>query len=209
MAYIIHDDLEDKYIKTVIEFSESEAALKAFFSSTPANPYTISDANWYSGTLIPPEVVPKKARITKGEAIYDWRVVRGGAVLVSERLKVCVEEVEPGHHQFFPIAVEDRKGVVKPGPYFIFNVVGYVEAIIEERSNLKPLGRGQIRSWGYQRDVGPWKCALNASIVAGRACWTDLRYGGRWFVSDRFVATARVRGLEGYRLDEYCEEVVA
>ena len=207
MAHILSDDLEDKFASTDIKFSDGDNALQAFFKTTPANPFTISDANWRSGTSIPPDVVPTKAQLTKGDEIYDCRIVRGGAMLVSARFKDCVEELEPGRHQFFPITVEDKRGTFKPGPFFIFNVVGYIDSIIEEQSNLKASGRGQIKAWGYTRRVGPWKCALNTSVIGARACWTELRYEGRWFVSDRLAEIMRARGLMGFAFDEHCQEV--
>ena len=133
--------------------------------------------------------------------------MEGGPRRVSARFKDCVEELDPGRHGFFPLTVEDRKGVVKPGPYFLFNVVGCIDSIIEAQSNLKAVGRGQIEGWGYERRVGPWKCALDASVIGDRACWTDRRWGGVWFISDRLAALLRERGLLGFAFKEFCEEV--
>lgn len=207
MAYIIGDNYEDKFCNTIIEFNEGDDALQAFFKATPANPYTISDADWRSGTWIAPKVVPKKARIIAGDAIYDWRTVDGGAILVSSRFRDCIEELDPGRHQFFPISVEDRHGALKPGPYFLFNVVGYIDSIIEAQSSLKALGREVSEAWIYQREVGPWQCAMDASIIGERACWTELHYGRRRFVSDRLAALFRQRKLTGFDLDDHCDEV--
>jgi len=207
MAYVIGDNYEDKFCNTIIEFSEGDDALQAFFKATPANPLTINDADWRSGTWIAPEVVPTKVRITEGDAIYDWRTVRGGAILVSGRFRDCVEELDPGRHQFFPISVEDRSGAFKPGPFFLFNVVGHIDSIVEARSNFTTLGRGVSEAWIYQRDVGPWKCAMDISIIGARACWTELHYGRRGFISDRLAALFRQRGLIGFDLDDHCDEV--
>jgi hypothetical protein len=133
--------------------------------------------------------------------------VHGGPTLVSARFKDCVEELDPGRHGFFPLTVEDKKGVARPGPYFLFNVVGCIESIIEAQSNFNVLGRGQVDRWEYERAAGPWKCTLDASVVGGRACWTELRYSGRWFVSDRLAELLRKRGLSGFDFKEACEEV--
>ena len=103
--------------------------------------------------------------------------------------------------------VEDRNGVFRHGPWFLFNVVGCIDSIIEAQSNFNVLGRGQVDGWGYERARGPWKCTLDASVIGGRACWTELRYSGRWFVSDRLAVLLRERGLSGFDLKEFCEEV--
>jgi hypothetical protein len=208
MAYIIRDNLEDEFAAAQISIIDGdEKLLKDFFKATRANPHTIGKADWYTGTYIPLDVVQTRLLLTKGEALYDWRTMRGGGVLVSGRFKNCVEELDPGRHQFFPVTVEDNKGGLKPGPFFIFNVVGYIDSIIEEQSNLKASGRGIIEAWGYERRVGPWKCALKTSVIGDRACWTELRWGRVWFVSDRLATLMQQRGLLGFDLTDHCEEV--
>ena len=207
MAYVIGDNYEAKFIKTIVEFSEGDDLLNAFFKATPANPLTINDADWRSGTWIAPDVVPTKVRITEGDALYDWRTVRGGAILVSGRFKECVEDLDPGRHQFFPVSVKDRQGAERQGPFFLFNVVGHINSIVEAQSNLKASGREVSTAWIYQREVGPWRCAMDTSIIGARACWTELHYGRRRFVSDKLAALFRQRGLIGFGLDEHCDEI--
>ncbi len=207
MAYILGDDFEGRFIDTSVEFTDGDQALKAYLSETRARPDSIVKATWFTGNSIPPEVVPKTARITQGDALYDWLTVAGGRTLVSARFKDCVEALEPGRHGFFPLTVEDRQGVVIPGPYFLFNVVGTIESIIEAQSNFIVNGRGFVSNWGFERARGPWKCAMDAAIIGDRACWTELRYSGRWFVSDRLAVRLREQRLLGFDLKEFCEEV--
>jgi len=207
MAYIIGDDHEGKFIDTSVAFTDGDQALNAFLAKTRAHPDSIVKATWFSGTQIPPEVVPTKARITEGDTLYDWRTVDGGPTLVSARFKDCVEALDPGRHGFFPLIVEGREGVVRPGPYFLFNVVGCIESILEADSNFIVNGRGFVPNWGFERARGPWKCAMDAAVIGDRACWTELRYSGRWFVSDRLAAALREQGLSGFELKEFCEEV--
>ena len=165
MAYIIRESFEDKFIKTEVHFDDSREALDNFFKTTKAFPGTVEKASWKSGNVIPPEGVPKRLRITKGKQIFDWLTVRGGGTLVSSAFKDAVEEIEPGQHQFFPVTVVDKAGGARPERYFIFNVVGRIDSIIEEKSNLEPLGRGQIDAWTYERPKGPWRCAVDAAII--------------------------------------------
>lgn len=207
MAYVIRESFEDKFIKTEVHFDDSREALDNFFRTTRAFPGTVEKASWKSGNVIPPEIAPKRLRMTKGEQIFDWLTVRGGGTLVSAAFKDSVEQIEPGRHQFFPVVVVEKTGVTRPERCFIFNVVGRIDSIIEEKSNLEPLGRGQIDAWTYEQAKGPWACALDASIIDGRACWIEHRYGGRQFVSDRLAALLRQRRLCGFDLDQHCAEV--
>ncbi len=208
MAYIIREDLDYKLGKTEVEyFDDDRKTLRAFFDRTDAYPGTIVSASSVSGTWIPPEVVPRRLRLTRGKKMYDWLALRGGGTLVSSRLRDAVEELDPGRHQFFPVVVEDKKGVAPPGDFFIFNVVGRIEAIIEDRSNLRASGRGDVENWGYERRVGPWQCSLDAAVIDGRACWVEHRFTQCWFISDRLAALLQERKLNGYRLSQHCDEV--
>ena len=118
MAHIIGDDYGDPFIGTELEFTDGDKDLKAFFAKTRRDPNTILKATWFTGTPILPEVVPTRARIIEGNALYDWRTVHGGPTLVSARFEDCVEELDPGRHGFFPLIVEDRNGVVEAWPLF-------------------------------------------------------------------------------------------
>ena len=204
MAYTIYG----MYGKSDIGYSaDDDKVLRAFFEQSVAYPGTIIRATWSSGTPFPAEVMPRRVRLVRAKTMYDWMMLRGGGNLVSSRVKAAVEELDPGRHQFFPVVVEDKNGSVRPDEHFIFNVVGRIDSIIEDRSNLKASGRGYVENWSYERRVGPWQCALNASIIGDRACWVEHRYGERWFISDRLAAVLRARKFNSIRLDDHCEEV--
>ena len=127
--------------------------------------------------------------------------------MVSAAFKDSVEEIEPGRHQFIPISVLDRQSNVQAGSFYIFNVIGQIDVIVEERSNLKPIAREFIEVWEYTRKEGPWRCAVYANRIAGRACWVEMRYGRNSFISDRLAALLAKRQLKGFGLDSYCEEI--
>ena len=207
MAYIVRESFEDKFAKIEAHFDGSTEMLDLYFETTEAYPGAIQDASWVSGTVIPPEIMSKQVRITKGKKIFDWLTVRGGGTLVSSSFKAAIVEIEAGQHQFFPVTVIDRHGVAWPGEYFIFNVIGRIDSIVEEQSNLRANGRGQIDGWSYARKVGPWKCALNSAVINGRACWIERRYPFCWFVSDRLAARLEQKGLSGFSLNDHCDEI--
>ena len=210
MAYIIGPDFAFKLGKTEIEYFEDDLkALDAFFAQSRAYPGTILRATWASGTHLPPEVMPRRLRLVRGKTMYDWLSLHGGGTLVSSRFRDAVEELDPERHQFFPVVVEDKNGVAVLGEFFIFNVVGRIEAIIEDRSNFKASGRGDIEEWSYERRVGPWQCVLDAAVIGDRACWVEHRFGVCWFISDRLAALLQARKLKGFRLDRHrhCDEI--
>src|SRR6267154_2596381 len=91
MAYIIGPDYAYKLGKTEIEYFEDDRkTLRAFFDRTDAYPGTVTSASWVSGTWIQPEVVPRRLRLVRGKAMYDWLDLRGGGTLVSSRLRDAV-----------------------------------------------------------------------------------------------------------------------
>jgi hypothetical protein len=204
MAYIIRG----MFGKSEIGYSEDDyQTLHAFFEKSIAYPGTIVRASWHSGTWIPPEVIPRRVRLKKAKTMYDWMLLRGGGDLVSSRFRNAVEELDPGRHQFFPVVVEDKNGVARPDEFFMFNAVGRIDSIIEERSNLQASGRGHVECWGYSRRVGPWQCTLDAAVIGDRACWIEHRYSLRVFISDRLADLLKKRKLHSFYLDEHSEEV--
>lgn len=214
MAYFLGDSFQSKYCGTEIEFVGGSAALQEFFKKTYRYPGTIVKADWRSGVVVPADLVPRTVRIRKGRALYDWRTIyHDGGTLVSSRFKDAVEAIERDRHQFFPVDVLDKVGNPLTDKFFVFNVVGRIDSIIEARSSgISPLGRGLGHdAWAYQRDVstGTFKLALDASKIAGHACWIEHRYDGRRIVSDRLAALLTDRKLEGFDLDNHCEEVSA
>jgi len=204
MAYIIHGS----FGKSTIGYSDADReALYLYFDQSVLYPGTILRQSWHSGAWLPPEVMPRRVRLKQAKTMYDWMLLQGGGDLVSARLRDTVEELDPGRHQFFPVVVEDKSGDVRPEEFFIFNVVGRIDSIIEERSNLEASGRGWVENWSYVRRVGPWQCALDTAVIGDRACWIEHRYSLRWFISDRLATVLRKRKFRGFRLDDYSEEV--
>ena len=187
MAYIIRGSHEARFSSTVIELSGDVTALDRLFATTPAHPDTISRATWLSGTHIPPDVMPTHVKMAKGKRLFDWLTIRGGATLVGSRFKDIIEAIEPSTHQFFPVTVEQRNGELLDDRSYIFNVVGRIDSIVEEESNLEPTGRGIVASWIYQPKIGEGRCAVNANVIAGRACWTERHYGGVWLFPTRWL----------------------
>jgi hypothetical protein len=208
MAYIIRQDYAYKLGKTDVKvLDEDRKVLIDFLDNTPAYPGAATRMSWHSGSPILSEVMPRRLRLLRGKKMYDFLSLQGAGFMVSSRFKDAVEELDPGRHQFFPVTVEDKNGAVVPGEFFLFNIVGRIDSIIEERSNLEPVGRGLIDNWGYTPKVGPWRCALDERVIDRRAGWVEERYGGRWFISDRLADLLRARKMTGFSLDEHCNEI--
>ena len=206
LAYILGPDHGPRHSGTLMEFPDGDGALKAFFAETRIYPGSPIKARWNSGNPIPSEVVPRRVRVLKGKGPHDYAHI-GTPILVSAAFKDCVERLDPGRHGFFQVTLEDRHGAARPEPFYLFNVVGRIDAIIEAKSNLKTIGRGQVANWGYERRVGPWHCALDRTIIGDRACWIDIRYEFRWFCSERLSQLLKTHRLSGFNLDLYCAEL--
>ncbi|HEY1612707.1 MAG TPA: DUF1629 domain-containing protein [Rhizomicrobium sp.] len=206
MAYIVLPDYGPRHTGTRLEFPDGDAALKAYCAHARIDAASPIKVSWECGVAIPSAVVPTRVRILKGKGPYDWAQI-GNPVLVSSRFRDCVEMLDPGRHGFFPVTVEDRNGVARPEPFYLFNVIGRVDSIIEAKSNLSAVGRGQVDGWGYSRRVGAWHCALDRSVIADRACWTEIRYTRRWFFSERLANLLRKHRLSGFKLHDHCAEL--
>ena len=205
MAYVIHG----MFGKSEIGYSAADAhVLETYFEHSLVPPSPTKRVSWHCGAPIPAEVMPRRVRLARAKTMSDWMLMRRGGDLVSSRVKDAVEELDPGRHQFFPVIVEDKDGSVRAEQqHFIFNVVGRIDSIIAHRSNFNVVGQANTDNWGYSRRVGPWQCALDVSVIDGRACWVERRWTDCWFVSDQLAAILRKRKLNGIRLYDHSEEV--
>jgi hypothetical protein len=200
MAWMIYSSLSARFPSIDPKDPDAFKELDRYFEGTG---YRV---NWRSGDVISPELVPKDMKMVKGQRPVDWQSVHG-APLVSQRFRDAVESIDPGRHQFFPVSVEGRNGAPVKGRFYLFNIVGQIDSILAEKSNLKPVGQGFIVRWGYTREVGPWQCALDSHVIGGRAFWAEYRYTRCSFVSDEMARILADQKLVGFEFLDHCDEI--
>lgn len=129
-----------------------------------------------------------------------------GCNAVSQRFKDLVEEFEPGMHQFFPLALRDRRGEPLAQPYYVFNCLVSLDAVLMAESGL---------TWQFDGPPGKPFPSINTSsklvfskpAIAGRHLWClhYLRAGNRLFVSDAFYTELKARKIRFFQFAQHSE----
>jgi hypothetical protein len=136
---------------------------------------------------VPPELVgavPTRIVVTLGQRGYlpDFGIAPwGGWKLVSQGFVDVVEELEPGEHEFLPIAeTVDSKGQMIGKRYFLMNILQQFNAVNVERSSVEFRTTHHALVVNGKREeftvttmglVKPCILTLNRKIIAGHHLW--------------------------------------
>jgi hypothetical protein len=150
---------------------------------------------------------PKKAVLSsKHKRLPSYFMMRG-CLICDEKLRHCVEKLEPGVHQFSEVEFFRKGGKEKyEGHYFLFNVLNLVEAINIERSD----ENGAIY-WSDEFDKWVTAQTRKKNLVLvrekhnGLYLWRDSIFAGVVFASDDLVEELKrekVTGIDFIRIEE-------
>lgn len=164
-----------------------------------------------SGRRIKLSYVPKQMKLDGGTFIADYTSYNG-FLCVTDKVKVVIEEVEPGVHQFIPFEV------VGPGKkhiadMWIMIVCNRIDSVDRENTTLI-LYREHM--WVSAKDVSsehwpskydpskPNRLVFNLSQIGNRHLWFDKHLGTTRipYVSDQLVEALRLSGVTGVTFSE-------
>lgn len=137
---------------------------------------------------------------------------------VSERAKQIIESVEPGIHQFFPVAyvVNGQSDGIR----YWFVPCNRIDSLDRDHTTMV-LRKGNI--WRPASDLvrrgeaipphidptQPAKMVFNLKAIGNRHIWSDKHIGGAgYFISDKMADAFREVGLTGLQLDQSQAEAV-
>jgi uncharacterized protein DUF1629 len=118
-------------------------------------------------------------------------------MVVSARMRAVIEGVAPpwAGLEFTPVVVERSDGKPDPEGYTFFKVLDLVDAIVPDRSQVKPVHfKGEFRR--YSAGIAA-RFAFRDEAVAGRHIWMDKHLKSRVFISDELRAAMMAAGLTG------------
>jgi hypothetical protein len=132
-----------------------------------------------------PEEIPERLRLEQPlKNLRDIFISDGGVLIVSRALHDLLEEMDPGVHQFSPIAVERLSTA---GERFVLNVYVKQDSIIDEQSNVRRhAGMPDNRDVMYINylPAGNVDITLDRSKLAKVNLWREKRYPGSLLLSD-------------------------
>ena len=93
-------------------------------------------SNWaYSGQTLNPDDFPTYMKFrTPEKVVQDIYSDQASFLVVSQRVKDKIEELEPGVHQFIPRQLLQKDGTEPWGPYFTFHIRSLIFSIDVEKS---------------------------------------------------------------------------
>jgi hypothetical protein len=173
-------------------------------------------------TLEERDAIPRTLRIgrPKGKelsAIFGWM---SGPFIVSSRLRDILEELEPGRHDFLPIAVNTERefqGTTDHGTYYLILSPPRLDAVIVEETDFaKGYGReGFEKSGGTISHLKEHACVLNSEVIEGHHFWQlpedfgarpENPFSGRtaYFCSDELWRRIRAEKMKGWDIEKVC-----
>ena len=201
-----------------------EAAVKARYEAEGAAHEAVERETWgrffinapkYNLSPFPEGLHPEAVVVTRGGPPMDYTGCRYASLMVSDRWRALVEEMEPHRHRFAPMRVLAKDGKTLLGTWHAFRPGWAMQAIDPDAGGIElragpwresgedPCDYQYKHSLGRDQPVPAVKAALVAgpdALTAGRACWVDpsYSYGRPIFWSDAFMARVTEAGMTGW-----------
>ena len=200
MAYILFEDSGDTYSYSIEALDGDDEKVKPVDMS-PDGGIPLVATCYSQGRALEPEHMPTRIRIG-GPKRKLGDVVRGfGSFLVPDRFRDILEELEPGVHQFFPIALEWKDGT-SAGERYWFNPCHRLDSVDREATEVAFDGIWEFRPYKNERFCFSKKKLGNRHVWIDKFVPNDLI-----FVSDLFKNRLVEAGITGIDFDKHYEEV--
>lgn len=158
------------------------------------------------GIAFPQPPRPLKVRVKKlpGNVLPDFLAV----TIISERIRVKVEEMEPEVHQYLPLEVELPDGSISEVRYWIWCNMNMLDTLVLEKSKFMQPYYFNKEKWpdyyeyeDFGDHINKPVLALNKSIIAGKVRWSDYKLR-LTFVSDEFANWLDSEGIKGWKAND-------
>ncbi len=178
-----------------IEVLEGDAKGMHLVDATQDDGALITKAGLGAGRAMAEEGMPTK--LLRGGAglkvkpLLDVERWRGRELVVCERVKDIVEELEPGVHRFFPMELYVGKDYQRTD-YFL-NICNRLDALDRERTY--PLNK---RGFFYPEENQPRALVFSTEKIGNHHIWIDKFVpGGGPFISDVLAERLQAAAISG------------
>ncbi|MEM8692512.1 MAG: DUF1629 domain-containing protein [Pseudomonadota bacterium] len=139
---------------------------------------------------MPKELIVRKPRKTWPDAFETLN----GLLVVSGAAKDVIERLDPGLHQFFPLSIRTKRGVVIEGPWFAMNVTERQNSIVIEQSRVLVNKRAPDRLCSFLWDFK--HVTVDPSKLSGIHFWREARFRGSLLGSDALLKELKDAGVK-------------
>jgi hypothetical protein len=166
-------------------------------------------------SLLTPEeriAVPRVLRIGRPgrhgvPSVLGWNI---GPFLVSPRVRELLDELEPGTHDYIPIAIRtehDYKGTTEHGTYNLILPPPCLDAVVIEQTEFrKGIGyKGFEGSDGWISNFSDDPCVLRGDVIDGHHLWRlSERFHAPYVCSDELWKRIKAEKLIGWMAKKKC-----
>jgi hypothetical protein len=135
-------------------------------------------------------------------SVSSGRSGGGGGAVVSQDLRDAIETVEPGVHQFFPMAMKRQDGTPFDRTFYLMRVRRAFPCVLFLESDHQPIGSVKVQpNFGQPlyrcHDTG---LVISKPAMAGHHLFsTSIVAGGFTIISDALMAECNRRKISGFR----------
>lgn len=138
---------------------------------------------------------PRTFDTVKGyKQLGDLIMLNSRILAVSEGLKTIIEALDPGAHQFFPIAIVQPRSV-HPKSFYTLVITHYRDSFTDVKNAMPPLDGGRYIFTSVNKAEAA-QCWFKRSEFAGAHLWRERKFTEFIvMLSDELVARAAAAGL--------------
>ncbi|KKD61630.1 hypothetical protein RN22_04545 [Grimontia sp. AD028] len=145
-------------------------------------------------------LLPEKLITPSNKMIYDYQGWQCGLALITEKLKSCIENIEPsGGHQFIPVEIFNADSK-KLGDAYFWRILNVIDSIRLDSGGIKPVSGLEITpdsrlTFSYEGSIN-----IYADRVVGKAAWHEMRMGIIKIVSDELYGIIKEKNLSNVNM---------
>jgi hypothetical protein len=162
------------------------------------------------GIVLPPEFLPRVARMTKGKRLYDYNSQGEVGPVVSSRFKAAHDTIQRGGNQFVPVKILNKDLSPYEGEFYVFNVTTVLDAIDPSLGGFETRDKGENVTYYAKsgKDNVQNRLAVHKDRLQGKAAWCDLRFGANYnFYSDAFLEELAAIKADGFKTNRHFHEI--
>ncbi|MEP5758178.1 MAG: DUF1629 domain-containing protein [Litoreibacter sp.] len=140
---------------------------------------------------------PKLLIAEKARKIWpDTFVATDALLVVSDPVRVVIERLDPGIHQFFPLTFQTKRGVIIDGPWFAVNVSAKQDSVVMEKSRIVRSKRFPETNNMFFEDAKDGDVTVDPARLSNLNLWREARFTMSLLGSDTLVKEFKKQGLK-------------
>lgn len=140
---------------------------------------------------MPLKIVAEKPRKTWPDTFFTTN----GLLVVRDPVRLVLEQLDPGEHQFFPLHFQTKRGLEIEDSWFAMNVTAKQDSILVEYSRVNVNPRAPDRLCSFYSDSKYGDVIVDPSKQKGLHFWREARFNLSLLGSDRLFHEMKKRKL--------------